>query len=126
MQEKDGVRRGEILRPKEPFLVLATQNPIEQEGTYPLPEAQLDRFLFELLIDYPSFGRRSGSVVEQHSFTPLDRLRQQVMSRARRYLSTCATPSRGYPAAPNWFIDYAVRLVRATHPFQQTAGRPAD
>src|SRR6267142_716265 len=54
MQEKTVTVAGKIYRLDEPFMVLATQNPIEQEGTYPLPEAQLDRFLFELLMDYPS------------------------------------------------------------------------
>ena len=53
-------------------MVLATQNPIEQEGTYPLPEAQLDRFLFEVLVDYPTLEEEK-KVVEQHSFAPLER-----------------------------------------------------
>src|SRR5258707_597153 len=73
-----------MYRLEEPFMVLATQNPIEQEGTYPLPEAQLDRFLFELMVDYPTLDEEKR-VVEQHSFTPLDRLqpiltRQEVLS----------------------------------------------
>src|SRR5439155_2873885 len=54
MQEKTVTVAGKVYRLEEPFMVLATQNPIEQEGTYPLPEAQLDRFLFELLVEYPS------------------------------------------------------------------------
>jgi MoxR-like ATPase len=54
MQEKQVTVAGRTRRLEEPFLVFATQNPIEHEGTYPLPEAQLDRFFFELLIDYPS------------------------------------------------------------------------
>ena len=56
MQEKTVTVAGKVYRLEEPFMVLATQNPIEQEGTYPLPEAQLDRFLFELLVDYPTLG----------------------------------------------------------------------
>ena len=59
MQEKTVTVAGKVYRLEEPFMVLATQNPIEQEGTYPLPEAQLDRFLFELLIDYPIAGGRA-------------------------------------------------------------------
>ena len=111
MQEKTVTVAGKIYRLDEPFMVLATQNPIEQEGTYPLPEAQLDRFLFELLIDYPSL-EQERRVVEQHSFTPLDRVepvltREEVM-RFRRAVAQV-------PAAPN-VIDYAVRLVRATRP----------
>ena len=54
MQEKQVTVAGQTRRLEEPFLVFATQNPIEHEGTYPLPEAQLDRFFFELRIDYPS------------------------------------------------------------------------
>ena len=92
-------------------MVLATQNPIEQEGTYPLPEAQLDRFLFELLVDYPSLEEEK-KVVEQHSFTPLERL-QPVLTR-EEVLSFRQAIAQ-VPAAPN-VIDYAVRLVRATRP----------
>ena len=54
MQEKQVTIGGVTYKLEEPFLVLATQNPIEQEGTYPLPEAQLDRFMFELRVNYPS------------------------------------------------------------------------
>src|SRR5437899_5593670 len=54
MQEKSVTAGGEIRRLAEPFFVLATQNPIDQEGTYPLPEAQLDRFFFKLLVTYPT------------------------------------------------------------------------
>src|SRR5258708_1897380 len=56
MQEKSVPAGGEIRNLVEPFFVLATQNPIDQEGTYPLPEAQLDRFFFKLLVGYPSAG----------------------------------------------------------------------
>jgi len=54
MQEKSVTAGGEIRKLAEPFFVLATQNPIDQEGTYPLPEAQLDRFFFKLIVGYPS------------------------------------------------------------------------
>src|SRR5512138_2533169 len=80
MQEKTVTVAGKIYRLEEPFMVLATQNPIEQEGTYPLPEAQLDRFLFEILVDYPDL-EQERRVVEQHSFTPLDKL-QAIVSRS--------------------------------------------
>ena len=53
MQERQVTVGGERHRLPDPFFVLATQNPIEQEGTYPLPEAQLDRFMFNILVDYP-------------------------------------------------------------------------
>jgi len=54
MQEQQVTIEGQSFKLKEPFLVLATQNPVEQEGTYPLPEAQLDRFLLKIKIDYPN------------------------------------------------------------------------
>jgi MoxR-like ATPase len=111
MQEKTVTVCGKIYRLEEPFMVLATQNPIEQEGTYPLPEAQLDRFLFELIVDYPSLEQEK-QVVEQHSFDPLERL-QPVLTQDEvlRFRAAIAH----IPAAPN-VIDYAVRLVRATRP----------
>ena len=55
MQERTVTNSGQTYKLDEPFFVLATQNPIEQEGTYPLPEAQLDRFMFNVVLDYPSF-----------------------------------------------------------------------
>jgi MoxR-like ATPase len=111
MQEKTVTVAGKMYQLEEPFIVLATQNPIEQEGTYPLPEAQLDRFLFELLIDYPSL-EEERRVVEQHSFAPLEKLRA-VMSRAE--ILGLREAVAQIPAAPN-VVDYAVRLVRATRP----------
>ncbi len=109
MQEKTVTVAGKMYRLEEPFMVLATQNPIEQEGTYPLPEAQLDRFLFEILMDYPSL-EEERKVVEQHSYSPLDKL-QPVLTREEvmRFRQAIAQ----VPAAPN-VIDYAVRLIRAT------------
>jgi MoxR-like ATPase len=92
-------------------MVLATQNPIEQEGTYPLPEAQLDRFLFEVLVEYPTL-EEEHKVVEQHSFKPLEKL-QPVLTREEVLAFRQAIAQ--VPAAPN-VIDYAVRLVRATRP----------
>jgi len=111
MQEKTVTVAGKLYRLEEPFMVLATQNPIEQEGTYPLPEAQLDRFLFELLVEYPSLEQEK-QVVEQHSYAPLDKI-HPVLSRDEvlEFRSAIAQ----IPAAPN-VIDYAVRLVRATRP----------
>jgi MoxR-like ATPase len=111
MQEKTVTVAGKIYRLDEPFIVLATQNPIEQEGTYPLPEAQLDRFLFELIVDYPSL-EEERMVVEQHSYAPLDRL-QPVLT--RQEVLQFRDAIQHVPAPPN-VIDYAVRLVRATRP----------
>jgi MoxR-like ATPase len=111
MQEKTVTVAGKVYRLEEPFMVLATQNPIEQEGTYPLPEAQLDRFLFELLVDYPSL-QQEKHIVEQHSFAPLDKIKPVLTcDELLRFRDAIAK----VPASSN-VIDYAVRLVRATRP----------
>jgi MoxR-like ATPase len=109
MQEKKISSSGVDYRLDEPFFVLATQNPIEQEGTYPLPEAQLDRFLFNILVNYPSWeeeleiiNRVSGSVESK-----LDTVMtgDEIMSLQKLV--------RRIPAAPH-MVKYAARLVRAT------------
>src|SRR3974390_243960 len=117
MQEKTVTVAGKMYRLEEPFMVLATQNPIEQEGTYPLPEAQLDRFLFELVRDCPTLEEET-LVVKQHSFSPLDKI-QPVLTR-QDVLQFRAALSQ-MPAAPN-VIDYAVRLVRASRPEAKNEG----
>ncbi len=116
MQEKTVTVAGKLYRLNEPFIVLATQNPIEQEGTYPLPEAQLDRFLFELLIDYPSL-EDERDLVTQHSFTPLEHLKSVITGdEVLKFRDAIAH----IPAAPN-VVDYAVRLVRSTRPNDASA-----
>jgi MoxR-like ATPase len=111
MQEKTVTVAGKMYRLEEPFMVLATQNPIEQEGTYPLPEAQLDRFLFELLVEYPTL-EEERKVVEHHSYAPLERI-QPVLTREEVMQFRKAIAQ--IPAPPN-VVDYAVRLVRASRP----------
>jgi MoxR-like ATPase len=94
-----------------PFFVLATQNPIEQEGTYPLPEAQLDRFMFHVQVGYPSqqeeitiVSKTTGgeSPTLDHILTGADIIRFQELVRR-------------IPASP-FVVEYAVRLARATRP----------
>jgi MoxR-like ATPase len=116
MQEKTVTVAGRTHELEEPFVVLATQNPIEQEGTYPLPEAQLDRFLLQLNIEYPSL-EDERRVVAEHSYYPLERLKVQL---SREEILTFREAVAGIPAAPE-VIDYAVRLVRATRPQEPTA-----
>jgi MoxR-like ATPase len=111
MQERAVTAAGQTMPLDRPFFVLATQNPIEQEGTYPLPEAQLDRFMLELRIDYPTRAEEERIAMEttgaaqpvvEHviSATELVELQQLV---------------RRVPAAPS-LVSYAVRLARATRP----------
>jgi len=111
MQERTVSVSGRTYELEEPFLVLATENPIEQEGTYPLPEAQLDRFLFQVRVDYPSLVEERR-IIQEHSFTPLDRL-QPVLGCAEILALRDAVAQ--IPAAPN-VVDYAARIVRATRP----------
>ncbi len=100
----------------EPFLVFATQNPIEQEGTYPLPEAQLDRFMLMIEVDYPS---ESEEVEIVNLTTGLDPTAiQSVLSKAE--LVQAQNLVRHMPAAKN-VIEYAVKLVRMTRPNQPDA-----
>ncbi len=111
MQERTVTVSGRTVELQEPFLVLATQNPIEQEGTYPLPEAQLDRFLFQLEVGYPSL-QEERQIVAGHSFTPLDGLRPQL---SWQEVMAYRDAVEHIPASTN-VIDYAARLVRATRP----------
>jgi MoxR-like ATPase len=116
MQEKSVTAGGQIRKLAEPFFVLATQNPIDQEGTYPLPEAQLDRFFFKLIVGYPNAADLTevitrttenqratiNKVIDGATLTELQHLVRQV------------------PVASH-VKDYAVRLVLATHPKSETA-----
>ena len=111
MQEHSVTAGGEIRKLAEPFFVLATQNPIDQEGTYPLPEAQLDRFFFKLLVGYPT----AAELTEV-----LTRTTENIQTKVSRVLSHDALIQfqrlvREVPVASH-VKDYAVRLVLATHP----------
>ena len=116
MQEGSVTAGGKIRKLDSPFFVLATQNPIDQEGTYPLPEAQLDRFFYKLLVGYPSADELSeviartteenqvqvNKVVDGHALSELQLMVKQV------------------PVASH-VKDYAIRLVMASHPNTETA-----
>jgi MoxR-like ATPase len=111
MQERQVTIGGETHPLPAPFLVLATQNPIESEGTYPLPEAQVDRFLFKLLVDYPTVGEEASVVGRAIGAPPVVRERLSV-----------ADLERYRAASQRVFVDrevigYAVALADATrHP----------
>jgi MoxR-like ATPase len=116
MQEHSVTSGGQIRKLPEPFMVLATQNPIEQEGTYPLPEAQLDRFFFKLLVPYSNRDElrsiidrtttgqqpRAESVIDAEGITQAQELVRHVV-------------------IAEHVQDYAIRLVLATHPNGQFA-----
>jgi MoxR-like ATPase len=116
MQERNVTVIGRAFRLDPPFLVLATQNPVEQEGTYPLPEAQLDRFMFLIELDYPSESEEiqiarttTGDELPQlnHLLTPVEVMRHQDLVRR--------------VPVPDHIYSYAARLVRKTRPTGSTA-----
>ena len=109
MQEHKVTAAGHTYGLEEPFFVMATQNPIEQEGTYPLPEAQLDRFMFNLKIDYPTTDEEIEIVQSTTASVPLEL--GKVMS-IREILSYQDLVLR-VPIAEN-VIEFAVNLVSAT------------
>jgi MoxR-like ATPase len=111
MQERSVTVGGKRHQLEEPFLVMATQNPIEQEGTYPLPEAQLDRFFFKLLVPFPSkaelaeiVNRTTGAEEEE----PIAVAHREDVLKMRHVV-------REVPVAEN-VLDYGLSLVVATHP----------
>jgi len=111
MQEKKVSMGGEDYPVPDPFFVLATQNPIEQEGTYPLPEAQLDRFFFNIMVDYPSWDEEIA-IIERVTGTMPDRL-EEVMTREE--ILALQDLVRRVPAAPH-VCNYAAKLARCTRP----------
>ncbi|WP_341677949.1 MoxR family ATPase [Niveibacterium sp. SC-1] len=115
MQEGQVTLDGEAHALPTPFLVLATQNPIEQEGTYALPEAQLDRFLLKVLIDYPSLQEEQQLVAWATSGRSGDRLDVSAVQRvasAEELLAAQAVTAN--LLIDDSVLDYAVRIARAT------------
>jgi MoxR-like ATPase len=111
MQEHQVTAGGELRPLNEPFFVMATQNPIDQEGTYPLPEAQLDRFFFKILVGYPS----AEELTEVLTRTTSGAKPQVEKVLTRETLIELMNLVREVPVASH-VKDYAVRLVMATHP----------
>ena len=116
MQEHQVTAGGELRRLVEPFFVMATQNPIDQEGTYPLPEAQLDRFFFKILVGYPS-AEDLGEVLSRTTAGTRVGV-EKVLDREK--LMELMKLVREVPVASH-VQDYAVRMVMATHPRTATA-----
>lgn len=111
MQERSVTVSGTKHTLPKPFFVLATQNPIEQEGTYPLPEAQLDRFMFSITLDYPSFEEEVQVVKQTTSQHRID-LNKYLSSDEISYFQQLI---RKMPIADN-VLEYAVALVNKTRP----------
>jgi len=111
MQEKAITVAGKNYKLDEPFFVLATQNPIEQEGTYPLPEAQLDRFMFNIWLDYPSF-EDEVNVVKNTTFKEMAEPEEVLKADEIIYFQDLV---RKIPLADNVY-EYAVKLASMTRP----------
>ena len=114
MQEQHVTTAGKSYQLDKPFFVLATQNPIEQEGTYPLPEAQLDRFMFNLLIDYPD--REDEISIVKKTTSILDSSSKKIVSK-KEILEFQELVLR-VPMADN-VVEFAVDLVASTRPGKQ-------
>ncbi len=116
MQEQSVTTGGEIRRLEPPFFVMATQNPIEMEGTYPLPEAQLDRFFFKINVGFPSLAELDA-IVDRTTGARPPRAEKAV---TRDALLGMRDFVREVPVAPE-VRNYAMRLVLATHPGSEFA-----
>ncbi len=116
MQERSVTAAGSTYRLQDPFFVLATQNPIEQEGTYPLPEAQLDRFMFNVYLDYPSFDEEMLVVKSTTSDKVVD---LQVVMQADEILFF-QNLVRKVPVTDH-VMEYAVNLAARTRPATEKA-----
>lgn len=116
MQEHRVTAAGETHALEEPFFVLATQNPIEQEGTYPLPEAQLDRFMFSLKVAYPTFEEE----LEIVKSTTADIDADLKIALHRVDILQFQQLVRRVPVAPN-VVEFAVKLVTASRPINPDA-----
>jgi MoxR-like ATPase len=115
MQERQVTLEGRALPIPQPFMVLATQNPIEQEGTYPLPEAELDRFMLKVRMDYPDAAQELEMVRQVSKSTRSDMLDVQplrTLLQAKDVLVLQRIAGE-FPVDEN-VLDYAVRLARAT------------
>lgn len=116
MQERQVTVGGKIHHLEEPFMVMATQNPVEQEGTYPLPEAQLDRFFFKLLVPYPSKAVLAEVVnrTTQGEMEKVERVASaEDLIRARQI-------TREVSVSPE-VLDYALSMIVASHPDSESA-----
>jgi MoxR-like ATPase len=116
MQEKAVTAAGHTHKLPQPFFVLATQNPIEQEGTYPLPEAQLDRFMFNIKLDYPAFADEL-TIVKNTTSNREVKLEKIISADEIQYFQKLI---RNIPVTDN-VLEYAVKLAAKTRPNTELA-----
>jgi MoxR-like ATPase len=113
MQERTVTIGGETHKVPQPFFVMATQNPVEQDGTYPLPEAQIDRFLFKLLVEYPSFEEEATIMLRWGQVTKAPKI--EAVSSGEELLALRSAVDDIY-VSPQ-IRDYILTLVRATREY---------
>ena len=113
MQERQVTLGGETMKLPSPFLVLATENPIDQEGTYPLPEAQVDRFMFKVLIGYPTFAEER-KILDKMAFTVARELPVEPVIQLEEILQARKLVDQVH--VDEKVRDYIVHLVFATPP----------
>ena len=116
MQEREASVGQTTYKLPEPFFTIATQNPIEQEGTYPLPEAQLDRFMFNIKVDYPSLAEEE-KILASTTRGEKPEIRKILSARAILNLQKLV----GSVAVSEYIIKYAAAIVRATRPKDESA-----
>ena len=116
MQEREVTVGQDTMHLPDPFFVIATQNPIEQEGTYPLPEAQLDRFMFDIRVGYPSLEEEKKILLSTTKGEAPD-LKKVLSGKAIVNLQKLVT---SVPVS-DYTVDYVARLVRATRPNDERA-----
>src|SRR4051794_36532088 len=116
MQERQVTVGQETYNLPDPFFVIATQNPIEQEGTYPLPEAQLDRFMFNIKVDYPTLEEEKRIL----SMTARDEAAELGKVLSGKAISNLQKLVRSVPVG-DYVIEFVARLVRATRPRDPSA-----
>jgi MoxR-like ATPase len=116
MQEREVSAGQETYKLPDPFFVIATQNPIEQEGTYPLPEAQLDRFMFNVKVDYPSVEEERRIV----GMTAKDEAVELTKVLTGKAITNLQKLVRSVPVS-DYVTEFVVKLVRATRPKDPTA-----
>jgi MoxR-like ATPase len=116
MQEREVTVGQDTHKLPDPFFVIATQNPIEQEGTYPLPEAQLDRFMFNVRVDYPSLDEEKRII----GMTAKDEVPELTKVMTGKAIVNLQKLVRGVPVS-DFVTEYVVKLVRATRPKDPTA-----
>jgi len=116
MQERQVTAGQETYNLPDPFFVIATQNPIEQEGTYPLPEAQLDRFMFNIKVDYPTLEEEKRIL----SMTAKDEVNELAKVLSGKAIANLQKLVRSVPVG-DYVIEFVARLVRATRPSDASA-----